>query len=76
MMGVHDVGARQHPQQAWREGLRRVPAQPAKRGQRAMPQTAIFAMHTASTAKGDQLALDVAGQRPRQLERIALATPE
>ena len=76
MMRVHDVGVRQDPRQAWRDGVRRMPAQPAEDGQRAMPQSTGLAVHTRAATEGDELALDLAGEGPRQLERITLATTE
>ena len=76
MMGVHDVGVRQDPRQARRDGVRRMPAQPADYGQRAMAQPTGLAVHARATTEGDELAVDMAGQSPRQLERIALATSE
>ena len=53
-----------------------VAAQPAKGAQRANSQTTSLLHHTALPTKSDQLAVDVAGQRSRQLEWISLTTAE
>jgi hypothetical protein len=76
MMGVHDVGIRQDPRQAWRYGMRWMTAQPAQDGQRAKAQPARLSVHAASPPEGDELTFDVAGQGSRQLERIALTPAE
>ena len=76
MMRVHDVGTSQHSHQAGRERMRRMAADPAQRRQRSAPQAARFALEACSAAEGDQLALDMRGQRAGQLERVALAPAE
>jgi len=72
MMGVDDPRAVQRPDQTWRERVCRMPAQPAKRAQRPDPQSTTFVLYPALSTKRDQLAVDLARQRPRQLERVAL----
>ena len=76
MMGVHDVGATQDPQQARRDGVRGMPAQPAEGGKRAIAQPAGLMLQAAAATEGDELALDMTGQSSRQRERIALAPAE
>ncbi len=76
MMGVDDPRAAQRPQQAWRERVGRMPAQPPKRAQGADAQSTIFVRYPALATKRDQLAFDLARQCPRQLERVALPTAE
>jgi hypothetical protein len=76
MMGVHEVGARQHTRQIWRERMRRVTAEPHDRSQRAVAQTAGFAVKPRRSSERDQLAVDVAGEGSRELERVPLATAE
>ena len=76
MMGVHDVGVRQDPRQARRDRVRRMPAQPAEDGQRAKAQPTGLTVYARAATEGNELALDLAGEGPRQLERITLATAE
>ena len=76
MMGVDDPRPTQCANQTRRKWVRRMPAQPAEDGQRAMAQSTRLAVHTRAATEGDELALDLAGEGPRQLERITLATAE
>ncbi len=74
MMGVDDVRPRHSREQARRDRMGGMAAQPAHRAQRAPQQPARFAFRPGLTAEADQLALDVSGQRPRQLERVTFTT--
>jgi len=80
MMGVDDVRARLDPdeggEQTWRKWMGRVTAQPARGAQRSDTQTTGFALGSRVPAKGQQLAVDVRGQRAGQLERVGLAAAE
>jgi len=76
MMGVDDARATQRSYQSWRERMCGMAAQPAKGAQRADSQTPSLVDQTALPTKSDQLAVDVAGQRSRQLEWITLTTAE
>jgi hypothetical protein len=76
MMGMDDVGAGDGSEQAWRHRVGRVTAQPAQRAQRPPRKSARFTLNVRAPTEGEQLALDVPGQRPRQLERVAFAAAE
>jgi len=76
MMGMDDPRAAQRTRKTRRERVCRMPAQPAHSAQRSDPQSATFLFHTALATKRDQLAVDMARQRPRQLERIAFTAAE
>jgi hypothetical protein len=76
MMGVDDPCPAQRTWQPWREWVGRVAAQPAHSAQRADPQSRCLLEHTAMATKRDQLAVDLARQSARQLERVAFTTAE
>ena len=76
MMRMDDVGADQGCRQAWRQGVRGVAMEEGERAQGAHAQAVRLAVVARSRAEGDQLAVDVGGQRTGQLQRIALAAAE
>jgi len=76
MMGVNDVGARHRGEQTRRNWMGRVTAQPGQRAQRAAHQPTWFTLEVRRPTEAEQLALDVPGQRARQLERVAFAAAE
>jgi len=75
-MGVDDVRAAQGTYQPWRERVCGMAAQPADGAQRADPQAASLVDQSAPPTKRQQLAVDLIGQRARQLEWIALTAAE
>jgi hypothetical protein len=76
MMGMDDIRVRQGCRQPWRQGMRGVAMEEGERAQGAHVQAARLALVARSWAEGDQLAVDVRGQRTGQLQRIALAAAE
>ena len=80
MMGMDDVRTRLHldqsPNETWRKRIRWVAADPAHGTQRTHSQTTGLAFNARVTAKGQQFAVDGAGQGARELERVALAAAE
>jgi len=76
MMGMDNVRPRHCREQARRDRMGRMTAQPAHGAERASQQPTGFSFCTRVTAEADQLALDVSGQRARQLERVAFPAAE
>lgn len=73
---VDDIGATQRCWQRGGQGVRGVTVKVSEWPQGAPPQPTRLAPPVTKRAKGDQLAVDVGGQRARQFERITLAAPE
>ena len=77
MMGM-DGDARDTAENGRGDGMRWMSAQPGHGTQRAALQSAWFALDVRPATEADQLALDAwaAGERPRELERVAFAAAE
>ena len=75
MVGVDDVRGRQGARQADGDGAGRVPAV-RQRAERPQPQPVRRADHAGPGAERDQLAVEVSGERPGELERVALTAAE
>jgi glycosyltransferase involved in cell wall biosynthesis len=76
MVCVDDVGARKRMTEPDRERMRGVPAEEQERAKDADAKTARLPPHPLAPAEADELAVDVARERARELERVALPAPE
>jgi hypothetical protein len=70
VMGVDDLGAGQGRREPRGHRLGRVAAQPGQRAQHPDPEAAVLAPAARAGAEGDQLAVDLGGQGPGQLQRV------
>jgi glycosyltransferase involved in cell wall biosynthesis len=73
---VHDVGAGDRVTHADRERMRRMPAGEPERAKDANPKPARIAPDPRLRAEGDEVTVDAARERTRELEGVALAAPE
>lgn len=73
MMGVNNVRPCEGARQAERERVGDVSVEMALGGEKTQPKTAWLEDVTGNAAEGNELGIDVGGERARQLERVALA---
>ena len=76
MMGVHHIGGGERRRQTGRERVGGMAAEEGKRPQRSHPQARRLAMLGRPAAEGQQLTVDVRGERAGQLEWVTFAAPE
>jgi hypothetical protein len=76
MMGVDDVGVAKRRRQSRRQGMGDVAVEQSYRAQGAQAQASRLSLVVRVGAEGDQLAVDLPGHGPGQLERIPLTAAE
>ena len=73
---MYDVGPTQRPGQLGRHRMRGVTAQQTEPAQHPHPQATRLAPRPGAGPEREQFAVDVTGQRPGELQRVALAAAE
>jgi hypothetical protein len=76
MMSMHHIGIDERRRQTGRQRVGRMAAEECERPQRAHPQAPRLAMLRRPAAEGQQLTVDVRGERAGQLEWVALTAPK
>ena len=76
MMGVHHVGVSQSPSQLWSDRMGGMSSEQAKPVEDPDAQAAGILPGLRAIAEGDELAGEVAGRRPSQLQRVSLPAAE